>query len=58
MYIPYQFMKAMEDDRLRTAARDGRAAAARHERGKLRRTRREQRPARRPERLLSPRTAS
>jgi hypothetical protein len=51
-------MKAMEDDRLRTAARDGRAAAARHERGKLRRTRREQRPARRPERLLSPRTAS
>jgi hypothetical protein len=58
MYIPYQFMKAMEDDRLRTAARDGRAAAVRHERRSLRRTRREQRPARSPERILSPGTAS
>ncbi|MCW2911563.1 MAG: hypothetical protein JWL68_6352 [Actinomycetia bacterium] len=59
MYIPYQFMKAMEDDRLRTAARDGRAAAARPERRTLlRRTRREQRPARSPERILSPGTAS
>ncbi|MDX6335123.1 MAG: hypothetical protein QOG05_2463 [Streptosporangiaceae bacterium] len=58
MYIPYQFMKAMEDDWLRTAARDGRAAAARHERRTLRRARREQRPARSPERILSPGTAS
>ena len=57
MYIPYQFMKAAQDDRLRTAARDGRAAAARRERRRLRQARREQRPARRLEHIVSPRTA-
>ncbi len=56
MYIPYQFMSALEDDRLRTAARDGQAAAARRQHRRLRRTRRVQRPGRRPERILSPRT--
>ena len=40
MYIPYQFMEAAQDDRLRTAARDGRAAAVRRERRRLRQARR------------------
>ena len=57
MYIPYQLMKAAQDDRLRTAARDGRAAAARRERRRQRQARREQRPARRPGRIVSPRMA-
>jgi hypothetical protein len=57
MYIPYQFMSALEDDRLRTAARNGRAAAARREHRRPRRARRDQRPGRRPERILSPRAA-
>jgi hypothetical protein len=57
MYIPYQFMKAMEDDRLRTAARDGQAAAARRARRRLRAARRDRRPARLPGRILSPRAA-
>jgi hypothetical protein len=29
VYIPYQFMKALQDDRLQTAARDARALAVR-----------------------------
>jgi len=57
MYIPYQFMTAMEDDRLRTAARDGRDAAARREHRRARRARRDRRPGRRAERNLAPRTA-
>ena len=57
MYIPYQFMEAAQDDRLRTAARDGRAAAVRRERRRLRQARRERRPARRPGRIVSPRAA-
>ena len=54
MYIPYQFMKTAQDDRLRAAARDGRAAAARRERRRVRQARR---PARRPGRVVSPRMA-
>ena len=54
MYIPYQFMKATQDDRLRTAARDGRAAAVRRARRRLRQARR---PARRPGCIVSPRAA-
>ncbi|MGD0925604.1 MAG: hypothetical protein ABR926_10475 [Streptosporangiaceae bacterium] len=57
MYIPYQFMMAMEDDRLRTAARDGQAAAVRRERRRLRGARRDQRPGRRPVQILPARTA-
>ena len=53
MYIPYQFMMALEDDRLRSAAREGRAAAARRERRRARRVRRPSRP----DPVLSPRTA-
>jgi hypothetical protein len=54
VYIPYQFMKAVEEDRMRVAARDGRAAVARRERRRLRRGRR---PGRGPARILSPRAA-
>ena len=54
MYIPYQLMKATQDDRLRTAARDGRAAAVRRARRRLRQARR---PARRPGGIASPRAA-
>ena len=57
MYIPYQFMMAMEDDRLRAAARDGQAAAVRRERRRRRSARREQRPGRGPVRILPARTA-
>jgi hypothetical protein len=57
MYIPYQFMKALEEDRLRTAARDGRAAAVRREHRRRSRARRDYRPARRPGRIPSPWTA-
>ena len=57
MYIPYQFVSALEDDRLRTAAGNGRAAAARREHRRLRRARRDQHPGRRPGRMLSPRAA-
>jgi hypothetical protein len=57
VYIPYQFMEAAQDDRLRAAARDGRAAAGRREHRRLRQARREQQPARRPGRTVSPRTA-
>ena len=57
MYIPYQFMKTEQDDRLRTAARDARAAAARRGRRRRRQARREQRPARRLEHIVSPRMA-
>jgi hypothetical protein len=57
VYIPYQFMKAMEDDRMRAAARDGRAAVARRERRRRRRARRGRRPGRGPAWLLSPRAA-
>ena len=45
MYIPYQLMKAAQDDWLRTAARDGRVASVRRERRRLHQARR---PARRP----------
>ena len=55
MYIPYQFMEAAQDDRLRTAARDGRAAAVRRERRRRRQARRG--PARVPGRIVSPRAA-
>ena len=54
MYIPYQLMKAAQDDWLRTAARDGRAAAVRRERRRLHQARR---PARRPGGIASPRAA-
>jgi hypothetical protein len=54
VYIPYQFMKAVEEDRMRVAARDGRAAVARRERRRMRRGRR---PGRGPGRILSPRAA-
>ncbi|HEY8043760.1 MAG TPA: hypothetical protein VIF35_05815 [Streptosporangiaceae bacterium] len=57
MYIPYQYMKALEDDRMRAAARDARAAVARRERRRLRRARRGLRPGRGPARILSPRAA-
>jgi hypothetical protein len=57
VYIPYQFMEAAHDDRLRAAARNGHAAVARREHRRLRRARREQQPARRPGRRVSPRTA-
>jgi hypothetical protein len=56
VYIPYQFMEAAQDDRLRTAARDGRAAAGRIEHRRLRQARQQQ-PARRPGRTVSARTA-
>jgi hypothetical protein len=54
VYIPYQFMKALEDDRMRAAARDSRAAEARRARRSRRRARR---PGRGPARILSPRAA-
>ena len=57
MYIPYQFMKAMEDDRMRAAARDGRAAVARRERRRRRRARRDRRPGRGPAWILPARAA-
>jgi hypothetical protein len=57
VYIPYQFMKALQDDRLQTAARDARALAVRRAPRGRRRARQDQRPARRPERILSARTA-
>jgi hypothetical protein len=39
MYIPYQFTKTLEDERLRVAARRHLAAAARREHRKTRGTR-------------------
>lgn len=57
MYIPYQFMQALEDDRMRAAARDARAAVARRERRRLRRAHRDRRAARGPARILASRAA-
>jgi hypothetical protein len=55
MYIPYQLMRALEDDRLRMAERDRRAAMLRRAHHETRKTRRQDH---RPTRLLFSRTTA
>jgi hypothetical protein len=43
MHVPYQFMKALEDERLRVAARDHQVTTARRAHRKTRRIRKTRR---------------